>query len=177
MTKKMRGVLPNLSLELASGRVNEKLKLPDIHLNSSIKSVAACNRIVVTSEFEVTHSKPYSVNKTSASSAPVVDISQKFLKFKNVYPTESFGLQDILFDSQPSMQLISIGCECILILKEFFIQNSSVEYLKRLRQMVYPFPELKEIEANYARHVKWKKFTDKVLNTSLQNSARPVKFN
>ena len=107
----------------------------------------------------------------------MVDISQKFLKIQNVYPGESFGLQDILFDSQPNMQLISNGCECILILKEFFIQSSSVDYLKRLRRVIYPFPELKEIEANYAKHVKWKKFTDKVLNTTLLSSVKPAKFN
>jgi len=75
-----------------------------------------------------------------------------------------FGLQDILFDSQPSMQLISNGCECILIQKEFFIQNSSVEYLKHLRKTVSPYPKLEEIQMSYLKQLEWKNITKGYLN-------------
>jgi len=138
--------------------------------------VADYNRINVNSEFELTHSETYTSDGLSTSSEPIVDISQKFLKIQSVYPGETFGFEDILFDSQPNMQLISNGCECILIQKDFFIQNSTTEYLKKLRRVIYPFPELKEIEANYAKHVKWKKYTNNVLNKTLLNSVNPHKF-
>lgn len=80
-----------------------------------------------------------------------------------MYPGETFGFQDILFDNQPSMQLISNGCECILISKEFFIENSTIDYFKTLRKMISPFPELKDLEINYIKHMHWKRFSDMIL--------------
>jgi len=59
-------------------------------------------------------------------------------------PSDYFGLADLLFDKQPSLILVSNSCECILISKEFYVQNSlskefyvqnsSIEYLKRLKK-------------------------------------------
>lgn len=83
----------------------------------------------------------------------------KLLRLQNIYEQETFGLQDILFENQPPMQLISNGCECVLILKDFFIQNSPMEYLKHLRKIVPPFPEPNDLRKQYLNYMDWKQFT------------------
>ena len=105
-------------------------------------------------------STKFEINK---SSRLIIDITEKFLKMQNIYPGETFGFQDILFDNQPNMQLISNGCECILISKDFFIQNSTIDYLQSLRKLISPFPELKDLEINYTKHMRLKRFSDLTL--------------
>ena len=76
---------------------------------------------------------------------------------------EHFGLADLLFDQQPSLILVSNSCECILIAKEFFVQNSSLEYLKRLKKQEAPYPKLSEIQFNYKNFLKWKNFSSQTI--------------
>ena len=147
--------------------LENKLKLPEINSNSNGNSQARLKTVQSDSKNEKKHSFFEQLEKNSKKIECVVDISKKFLKVQNVYPGETFGLQDILFDSQPNMQLISNGCECILISKDFFIQNSSMEYLKFLRRVVSPYPELKDIEKNYWKHMNWKSHTEKILVQSM----------
>lgn len=68
---------------------------------------------------------------------------------QKLYAGEVFGLQDILFDCQPSMELLSDGCDCILISKEYFIMNSSIKYLTWLKDKILPFPRMEDIRDNY----------------------------
>ncbi len=93
-----------------------------------------------------------------------------------MYEREVFGLQDILFDSQPSMQVISNGCECILIPKELFIQNSRLDYLKHLRKTISPYPKLTEIQMSYLKQLEWKNVTKEYLNEAFNTSNRDKVF-
>ena len=88
---------------------------------------------------------------------------------QQLYRGEQYGLHTLLFNSQPELELLSDGCECILISKEAFIRNSSFEFLRRLHETLLPFPAVKEIEASYEKHFRERKvkenyFTD---NTTL----------
>ena len=163
--------MPNLKLDLSKLNENKTaLKLPDIC--SPIAQVARRN--ILDLELKPIQDDTHLINQRKKLSECVMDISKKFLKMQNIYPGETFGLQDILFDNQPNMQLISNGCECILIHKEFFLQNSNMDYLKLLRKVVYPFPELKEIECNYRKQMQWKNYTEKILVQTLKpKSAKP----
>lgn len=85
-----------------------------------------------------------------------------------------FGTQDILFDSQPPMNLVSNGCELILIPKDLFVEYSSVDYLKYLRKMEAPLPKYEEIQYQYESHLNWKQFTRNNLLLSLEKHSNRV---
>ena len=95
-----------------------------------------------------------------------------YLLIQKLFTGEHFGLADILFDAQPSMQLISNGCECILLPKDLFIEFSSIDFLKELRKGIAPFPKLDDIEYEYKSHMNWKKYTKKMLQHSLEKRSR-----
>ena len=85
-----------------------------------------------------------------------------------------FGIQDVLFDSQPPMNLVSNGCELILIPKDLFVEYSSVDYLKYLRKMEPPLPKYEEIQYQYESHLNWKQFTKNNLLHSLERHSNRV---
>jgi hypothetical protein len=85
-----------------------------------------------------------------------------------------FGVQDILFDSQPPMNLVSHGCELILIPKDLFVEYSSLDYLKYLRKMEAPLPKYDEIQYQYESHLNWKGFTKNALLRSLERQSNKV---
>ena len=93
--------------------------------------------------------------------------SVKYLHLQTLHHGDYYGLNDILFDNQPSMQIISNGCECLLISKEYFIQNSSYDYLKDLKKQVVSYPSLQEIRTQYIKHMKWKNSSKNILYDSL----------
>ena len=85
----------------------------------------------------------------------------KSLLMQKLYKGEVFGLHPILFDSQPPMELVSDGCECVLILKEFFIGNSSLDYLKQLYETLLPLPNISYLKACYESNLQTSKTTEK----------------
>ena len=104
------------------------------------------------------------------------DYLSQYVLIQRLYPGEHFSLADLLFDSQPSLLLISNTCECILIQKEFFILNSSVNYLKELRKKEAPFPRYEEIENKYKGYLKWRSYAKKEFIKHVQ-SARSQSLN
>ena len=110
---------------------------------------------------------PHLTNKNTIEKEHSKVNSVNFLQLQNLNHGDCYGLNDILFDKQPSMQIISNGCECLLISKEYFIQNSSYDYLKKLRHHVVPYPELSEIELQYVKDLEWKHFTKKIFMETL----------
>jgi hypothetical protein len=98
-----------------------------------------------------------------------------YLLIRNLYKGEHVGLADILYDNQPSMQLISNGCECILLPKDQFIQNVTVNYLVELRKMQGPIPKLDLIKNDYKVYLNWKDYTNKQLIKSINKSKKNKK--
>lgn len=96
----------------------------------------------------------------------------EYLLLKKLNTGDYFGLTDILFNAQPSMQLISNGCECILMPKDFFIENSSIDYLRQLRRTEEPYPKLEDIQDSYDSNLSWKKFTRQILHRQLLSAKR-----
>lgn len=98
------------------------------------------------------------------------DLNQdEYLYVQKLSPGDHFGLADLLFDKQPSLALVSNGCECILITKEFFVQNSNLEYLKKLKKQEAPYPKIEEFEYNYKIHLDWKRFSNNIVENTLKN--------
>ena len=71
---------------------------------------------------------------------------------QTLYTGEVFGFQQILFSDQPNMELVSNDCECLLISKEYFLCNSTFDYLRRLRKKTLPYPNKADIESSYQKH-------------------------
>ncbi len=63
----------------------------------------------------------------------------------------------------------------ILISKDFFIQNSSFDYLRDLRKLIAPYPDNEIIESEYLKYLKWKLKTEKILSTTLEESTNKKK--
>lgn len=98
--------------------------------------------------------------------------SDKFILVKKLFAGDYFGLADLLFDAQPSMQLISNGCECILLPKDVFIQNSNIDHLKELRKSEPPYPKLDQMQNDYKSQAKWKKFRKSLIRDKLRKEIK-----
>jgi hypothetical protein len=95
-------------------------------------------------------------------------LDDEHLLVQKLYAGDQFGLTDLLFDAQPRMQLISEGCECILLPKDFFIKNTSIDLVRELRRQLRAYPRLELLEMNYKKHLEWRDYTRKTLRSSLE---------
>ena len=98
------------------------------------------------------------------------------LLIQKLYTGSVYGLNDILFNDQPNMQLISNGCECILIDKDYFIRNATKKFLKELCTQVSPFPDTNHIHKSYIEHMNWKVFTQEVLFQTMERKKLIKKY-
>lgn len=92
-------------------------------------------------------------------------------KVKKLFEGDYCGLNDLLFDSQPTMQLISNECECILFPKDIFMQYSNIQFLNDLRNVEKSYPDFEYIQFALKNHSEWKNFKRRILNISTANKA------
>lgn len=91
------------------------------------------------------------------------------LKVKTLYAGDYCGLNDLLFDDQPPLQLISLGCECVLLPKSLFIKYSNIERLKNLRSLEKSYPDFESVESTLKNYSDWKTFKQNVLLVGLDS--------
>lgn len=89
------------------------------------------------------------------------------LKVKTIFPGEYCGLNELLFDYQPALQLISYGCECVLFPKSLFLKYANIDQLKELRAVEKSYPDLNSIRFTLRNYSEWNKFKHRVLTVDL----------
>ena len=163
--------------------INEFINLEKFNRKKSTTSLSMTNinndLIELTDNKEQEdHDQSNKINTNIGSfSSKTTTTTTAYLLIRNLYKGEHVGLADILYDNQPSMQLISNGCECILLPKDQFIQNVTVNYLVELRKMQGPIPKLDLIKNDYNVYLNWKDYVHKQLNKSINKSKKNKKKN
>jgi len=85
------------------------------------------------------------------------------LKVKTLYPGDYCGINDLLFDEQPALQLISCSCECVLLPKNLFIRYSNIDRLKDLRAFEKSYPDFESIKFTLKSYSEWKSYRKSLL--------------
>ncbi|XP_043934574.1 uncharacterized protein LOC122807687 [Protopterus annectens] len=79
-----------------------------------------------------------------------------------------FGLSDCLFEEQPSLCVISNGVECFQILKKFYLNNISADFLEKLKYQVFPYPNEKELSNRLQQELEWQIFRKRTMDQTMQ---------
>ncbi|XP_063448953.1 uncharacterized protein LOC134728309 [Mytilus trossulus] len=94
--------------------------------------------------------------------------------FVNVYTLtkgDVFGLQDVVFDNQTSLSLVSNGVEVIMIHKKFFTDQLNVSQFVRLREKIYPYPSEEKLKQDLTDRVSWDYQKKTAFLNALRNAA------
>ncbi|XP_033096644.1 uncharacterized protein LOC117100910 [Anneissia japonica] len=98
------------------------------------------------------------VSKTSKAKNRFV-----FVEVQKLQKGGIFGLTNDLFGNQPNLSLVSDGAECLVLSKQFFLDNASDFQIHTIRIAGVPYPTDQEMQVNLERHEAWKTYRDKTL--------------
>ena len=94
---------------------------------------------------------------------------ESLLKVKTLFKGDYCGLNELIFESQPSLELISSGCECVLFPKSLFVKYSSIERMEELRRNEKSYPDFETIQFTIRKQSEWKNFRQNVLMCGLES--------
>ncbi|XP_074646808.1 uncharacterized protein LOC141902810 [Tubulanus polymorphus] len=86
------------------------------------------------------------------------DKDPQFVKVQTLTKGVIFGLECMLFDKQPSLSLVSNGCECILIDKKFYQNHCQQQSFYDLRRKVSPYPSEDQLQNDLSVQTKWNRY-------------------
>ncbi|XP_039600090.1 cyclic nucleotide-binding domain-containing protein 2-like isoform X2 [Polypterus senegalus] len=78
-----------------------------------------------------------------------------YINVQTLKAGDIFGLAYLLFEETFPMMLVSEGAECIVISKDFFKQHASDSYLRRLYDLVPPYPTEDVLQKKLQQHINW----------------------
>ncbi|XP_071815114.1 uncharacterized protein [Apostichopus japonicus] len=81
-----------------------------------------------------------------------------------------FGLQDIVYSEQPNLSLVSNGAECVMIRKQFYLDEAKEETLRILRKEVIPYPSKGEMQEYLQQQLDWDAFKYATLSATVYES-------
>ncbi|XP_067932810.1 uncharacterized protein [Watersipora subatra] len=77
------------------------------------------------------------------------------------------GLADLVLGEQPNMCLISNGAECLMIKKDFYMDHCPQSLLRKLLQIVGPYPEEEDLQKDLAIKLNWDAQKKAILNGAI----------
>ncbi|KAK3602069.1 hypothetical protein CHS0354_008024 [Potamilus streckersoni] len=96
------------------------------------------------------------------------DIRPEFVQVQTLTKGMFFGLADLILGQQPNFCLVSNGADCILINKNFYMDNASEKLLRDMKQELCPYPSDEEMQRGLQISVDWKAFRKLTLSSTLQ---------
>ncbi|EDO48125.1 predicted protein [Nematostella vectensis] len=78
---------------------------------------------------------------------------------------DSFGVQSMLFDDQPSLSLVSNGAECIMISKKFYLSHCTDAMRRRLLTTETPYPNDDALQRSLQDKVNWDAYKKKTMKS------------
>ncbi|CAH3184496.1 unnamed protein product [Porites evermanni] len=100
------------------------------------------------------------------------DLDQKgeqvVVQIELLKPKDQFGLSMILFDN-PAVKchLVSNGAECVLIKKSWFLQHANESTLRKLRNLIPPYPSQDTLEQKMQDQANWDSYKTQTINNLL----------
>ncbi|XP_071960143.1 uncharacterized protein [Antedon mediterranea] len=87
-----------------------------------------------------------------------------FIEVQKLHKGCVFGLSSDLFGNQPTLSLVSDGAECLVLSKQFFLENATDFQIHEIRVAGVPYPTDEELQVNLERHEAWNVYRNKTLN-------------
>ncbi|XP_051782609.1 cyclic nucleotide-binding domain-containing protein 2-like [Erpetoichthys calabaricus] len=78
-----------------------------------------------------------------------------YINVQTLKAGDAFGLAYLLFEETFPMMLVSEGAECIVISKDFFKQHAQDSYLRRLYDLVPPYPTEEVLQKKLQQYINW----------------------
>ncbi|XP_067944208.1 cyclic nucleotide-binding domain-containing protein 2-like isoform X2 [Watersipora subatra] len=91
-------------------------------------------------------------------------------------PRDVFGLTNIKFDEfmenkSLNVSLVSRGAECVMVEKQFFIDNAPQEVRHAVMSLVRPYPEIEVLQGNLELKTGWEEYREDVFQMSQERIA------
>ncbi|KAK7011448.1 cyclic nucleotide-binding domain-containing protein 2-like isoform X1 [Biomphalaria glabrata] len=105
------------------------------------------------------------VSKSKTRDDPV------FVRIELLKPMDVFGLDLVNFNSgveveSTSVSLVSLGSECIMLSKHFFMKHANDKVKKRLSETVTPYPNEATLQDSLQHKVNWELYKQSILNAA-----------
>ncbi|PAA86090.1 hypothetical protein BOX15_Mlig018331g3 [Macrostomum lignano] len=90
-----------------------------------------------------------------------------YIQLKVLQRRDTFGLEPIafrVFGGTTGVTLVSMGAECILINKEFFLKHMTEKYYQLLRREIQMFPTLESLNEKLQSYYNWDAYKETLVN-------------
>ncbi|XP_059172479.1 cyclic nucleotide-binding domain-containing protein 2-like [Physella acuta] len=109
-----------------------------------------------------THQPTTSISQTRHYNQPV------FVQIELLKPMDVFGLDRVNFNSNldtdsTSVSLVSLGAECIMLSKGFFMKHANDKVKKRFSEIVQPYPNEATLQESLQHKVNWELYKRSIL--------------
>lgn len=92
-----------------------------------------------------------------------------FVEVATLTKGDTFGVNFMFFENQPSLSLVSNGVECIVISKKLFLSHCTEAMKRRLLLEEQPFPDDETLQRNLQDKINWETFKTKTLHSTINN--------
>ncbi|XP_028406606.1 uncharacterized protein LOC114529077 isoform X2 [Dendronephthya gigantea] len=98
-----------------------------------------------------------------------------FVEVASLTKGDTFGVNFMFFDKQPSLSLVSNGVECIVISKKFFLSHCTEAMKRRLLLQEQPYPDDETLQRGLQDKINWESFKTKTLNSTMHNLTQSIR--
>ncbi|GFR98316.1 cAMP-dependent protein kinase regulatory subunit [Elysia marginata] len=92
-----------------------------------------------------------------------------FVQIELLKPRDVFGLDMVNFNSvdfqRSTVSLVSLGAECIMLSKAFFLKHANDRVKKRFSEIVQPYPDERSLQASLQNKADWELYKHSLLTT------------
>ncbi|CAL1531484.1 unnamed protein product [Lymnaea stagnalis] len=106
-----------------------------------------------------------------AQQCPQAHEQPVFVQIELLKPMDVFGLDRVSFNNSletesSSVSLVSLGAECIMLSKGFFMKYANDKVKKRFSEIVAPYPNENTLQESLQHKVNWELYKQSVLETA-----------
>ncbi|GFN75390.1 cyclic nucleotide-binding domain-containing protein 2-like [Plakobranchus ocellatus] len=97
------------------------------------------------------------------------EVPPVFVQIELLKPRDVFGLDLVNFNSldfqRSTVSLVSLGAECIMLSKAFFLKHANDRVKKRFSEIVHPYPDERSLQASLQNKADWELYKHSLLAT------------
>ncbi|XP_065827498.1 cyclic nucleotide-binding domain-containing protein 2-like [Oscarella lobularis] len=104
------------------------------------------------------------------------DLPPVFVQLDVLKPRDGFGFADLVFETTPSVSLVSNGAECVMISKKLFLQHMNSLCRQRVLREAKLYPTDATLQKKLQDQANWKEYKRVTLDTALKRVEERDRF-
>ncbi|RUS72772.1 hypothetical protein EGW08_019472 [Elysia chlorotica] len=94
--------------------------------------------------------------------SPPVFVQIELLKPRDVFGLDMVNFNSVDFQRSP-VSLVSLGAECIMLSKAFFLKHANERVKRRFSELVQPYPDERSLQASLQNKADWELYKNSLL--------------